>query len=364
MLATILSVLKIILFVLLGIIGLLLFLILLVLVWPFGYRVKGQGTENLNAKININFLFHILSIWAVYEIENGFNGYAKIFGIKVFDYNKWNNKKKLKEEKANKEKRKIKSKKQNNQNEFSDDVFEDTDDLKDLDINDDVFVNVDSDVSLKENYESKNEKNDSDLGKKNKEEKSDASDFYEKDKENSGNKDNKISGFIKKLKSKKAISFGDFLFDTFYKIWDFVESVPDKIEAFIKRPKEKIDNIVDTIVYYDNLLNKKGTQYVIEFLKKKLIKLFKHIKPGKSRIIIDYGSEDPCTVGKVLELYAMFVPYLPKGTVFTPHFDEDLIKFDVDVKGHFVLGYCGIIGLSIILNKKVRKFIKLVKRER
>ena len=93
MLATLFSILKIILFVLLGIIGVVLFLVLVLLIMPFGYRIKGHGTENLCGKININFLFHLLSIWAVYEKEDGLDAYAKILGIKVFDYNKWKNNK-------------------------------------------------------------------------------------------------------------------------------------------------------------------------------------------------------------------------------------------------------------------------------
>lgn len=326
MLATILGILKIILIVLLSILGVALTLILLLLLWPFSYRIKGvfrsesNEIKEANGKVNVSFLFHIVSVWAEYFKDEGFDAYIKLFGIKIFDYNKWKEKSERKEE--------IKNQKE-------------------------VIAEKDKKSSSNLQLDKEDYENNSYDGN---------DDFENKTKTTNSKESKKKSSIFDKLKRKKSISFGDFLEESFYKIWDFVDSIPDKIDNFLKKPKDKIDKIVDTIVYYDKLFNKKGTEYVIEFLKKKGIKLFKHLRPKKSKIYMEYGTDNPIAVTKAMEVYALLIPLLPKNSKFIPLYEEEKLVLDIDVKGRFVVGYVGIIGLSIVLNKKVRKFIKLLKR--
>ena len=99
------------------------------------------------------------------------------------------------------------------------------------------------------------------------------------------------------------------------------------------------------------------------FLKEKIIKLLKHICPRKCKIDFDYSSEDPDKAGKMWEIYGIVMPFLPGKNRINIGFDEEVLRFKIMVKGRIFLGYVGLIGLQILLNKKVKKFIKLLKRE-
>ena len=115
----------------------------------------------------------------------------------------------------------------------------------------------------------------------------------------------------------------------------------------------------------------KGTEYAIDYLKTKIIKLLKHLKPFYCKIIVDYKSEDPATIGKLMEYYAMAFPFLPKRIAFHPEFREGseekdnlpALQFDALIKGRFIVGYFVIIALQVLLNKRVKLFYKRLKRE-
>ena len=149
----------------------------------------------------------------------------------------------------------------------------------------------------------------------------------------------------------------------FDKIWDFIDDLPYKISEFAEKPEKKIDELVDTICYYDRILSSKGTEWVISFVKKKIIAILKNIRPRKCVTNIDYASTDPEKAAKAYEMYCMTIPYQPKHTNMNVAFDNDDFRFDCKIKGRFVLGVLLYHGATLIFNKKVKKFIKLMKRE-
>ena len=63
------------------------------------------------------------------------------------------------------------------------------------------------------------------------------------------------------------------------------------------------------------------------------------------------------------EIYGIVMPFLPGKNRINIGFDEEVLRFKIMVKGRIFLGYIGLIGLQILFNKKVKKFIKLLKRE-
>ena len=148
----------------------------------------------------------------------------------------------------------------------------------------------------------------------------------------------------------------------FYKCEVFTKKTIIKINKAIQKPKEAIENLAAKYVYYDKLLNSKGAIYSVEFLKRKILKLLKILKPKKASIEIDYSSTEPDKPAKLLEAYAFLMPILPKKTIVMTGFDDDFFKFDIDIKGSFVLGRICIIAIGVVLNRKVMKFIKLLKK--
>lgn len=340
--STILLILKILLIIILSILGLLLFIVLLILLWPFCYKLSLNKADGINVSLNISFFFHFISVWAIYD--KNFNIKAKLLGITIFDKSK-----RKKEAESDSD----------NLDDF--DSFEeytagdnsnnDKDDINKNDINKNDINKDNIEIDSNDNGEFQVEKSAQLLDKlKDK----------ERDKELNKESDNNSDNVEKKSIFDKI---EDFIDCAFAKIENFSGKIISFIENFSDNTSEKINKIEDTINYYNRLLNSKGSEKVIEFLKKKIIQLLKSIKPRKGRINLIYGSEDPCKVGKVFEIYSLLSPFLPKKSKLTADFERNVFEFDSWLKGYLCLGYIGIIALEVLLNKKLKKFIKLLKRE-
>lgn len=346
MLATILTILKIIGIVLLVLIGVILVLILLVLLWPFSYRIYGDNRTKINGGVKISWLLHFVSVKAYYT--DAFNIEARVLGIKVYDKLRKDAKELAKAEKASHKKNDISENHNESENESEYKSEErniniDNTDYIDPEISDDFdWDDLPSDDG-KVWFKKKNKKS--------------------KDKKEKRNKSKSLNNIKKKFTGKKVISFTDWLANIFDKIWDFIDDLPWKIQEFAEKPEKKIDDLVDTICYYDRILSSNGTEWVVEYIKKKVFAILKAIKPSKSAINIDYASTDPEKAAKAFEVFVMTRPLHPKATNMNVAFDHDDMKFDARVKGSFLLAPIVYHGLTLLFNKKVKKFIKLMKRE-
>lgn len=347
MISTILLILKILLIILLSILGFVLLIVLLVLFCPFRYRIYTEKKTGFLASVKVSFLLSFVSVFVIYS--KGINIKAKVLGITVFD--------KLKKDAKNKAK---------------DNTKQDLDSFDDIDLSedslDDSSLNLDNSIeSVPEEKMEVNEKtSEIDFKEEAKEDfsggdtgKESLSEYIEiNNTENNENcskeSDNKKSLFekISEFWQKIISSVENF----FYKAADFVEN-------FSENTEEKINKIADTYNYYDRLLHSKGTEKVIEFLKKRLIRIFKAILPRRGRVNVMYGSEDPAKVGKMFELYGLVSAFLPKKSSFKASFEEEILEFDCTIKGRIFLFIFAITGLEILFNKRLKRFIKLLKRE-
>lgn len=340
MLATILTILKIIGIVLLVLIGVILALILLVLLWPFSYRIYGDNRTKINGGVKISWLLHFVSVKAYYT--DAFNIEARVLGIKVYDKLRKEAKELAKAEKASGKKKDSSKTEQEAENK--------AEIRKEENINNADCI----DSEILEDFDWDELPGDDSKGLfKNKSKKT-------KEKKN---KSKSLNNIKKKFTGKKAISFTDWLANIFDKIWDFIDDLPWKIQEFAEKPEKKIDDLVDTICYYDRILSSNGTEWVVEYIKKKVFAILKAIKPSKSVINIDYASTDPEKAAKAFEAFVMTRPLHPGSTNMNVAFDHDDMKFDARVKGSFLLAPIVYHGLTLVFNKKVKKFIKLMKRE-
>ncbi len=326
----ILTILKIIGIVLLSIIGLLLLIVLALCFVPFRYKINASKDDSLIANVKITYLLHFISLKAIYDKKLTIE--ARILGIRVY--------KKTSEGGHGKDK--------------DEDILEDLDEFEE-----DSKDKKSSKKADKESYVSKDENESSNIT-----EVSDVNVTY------SDSSDNDVS--VNGSESANEYSIDEEVFDNKKKSKFFsklsrlnqkLAAIPSKLESICENIEEKIDGLFDTIAYYECLFSKKGTEYVIQFLKEKIIKLLKHICPRKCKIDFDYSSEDPDKAGKMWEIYGIVMPFLPGKNRINIGFDEEVLRFKIMVKGRIFLGYVGLIGLQILFNKKVKKFIKLLKRE-
>lgn len=358
MLTTILTILKIIGIVLLIILGVILGLLILVLFWPYKYKISGDNREKLNGYVVLSWFFHLIHIKAYYLDD--FNIEARVLGIKIYD-------KRKKDEAANKadysDKSDKKTKKKTADDKKTDKKSNDsTEDLKSND-NTDVYESNDIESNDYDKNRASSDNAEDDIIYIDDDNEDDFDKYFddESDKKASKKSDNKKGR--KLFGTRKTISFTDWLWGIFDKVWDFIDDFPYKIIEFAEKPEKKINDIVDVIYYYDRILSSKGTEWVIAYIKKKVIALLRALKPSRCDINIDYAATDPEKAAKAYEVYCMTIPYQPRHTKMNVYFDHDEFKFDARIKGDFILGIVLYHAATLVFNKKVKKFIKLMKRE-
>ena len=331
----ILTILKIIGIVLLSIIGLLLVIVLALCFVPFRYKINASKDDSLIANVKITYLLHFISLKVIYDKKLTIE--ARILGIRVY--------KKTSEGGHGKDK--------------DEDILEDLDEFEEDSKDKKSSKKADNEIDASEEANDSAtilESSDSDIpskGDSNDESNINGSGVDASESSNEYSIDEEISDNKKKSK----------LFRKLSRLNQKIAAIPSKLVGICENIEEKIDGLFDTIAYYECLFSKKGTEYVIQFLKEKIIKLLKHICPRKCKIDFDYSSEDPDKAGKMWEIYGMVMPFLPGKNRINIGFDEEVLRFKIMVKGRIFLGYVGLIGLQILFNKKVKKFIKLLKRE-
>lgn len=365
---TALFILKIIGIVLLAIIGLVLALLLLVLFCPFFYQVRLVSKEQFEGAARVTWLFGLVRITVSYREK--LNIILRVFGIPIY----------------NRQKKKEKEKTEVNTYDDSEEVY------KDLSL---TNQNIDSDSQQgneennKKEFESEkhakegacshipderrmtnmNEVHDI-ASTKNLEITADVKAEPPQTTAADAAKDKKqIVTDAKKQKSKtekktSKVKFADKLKRFVQRLLRYLSEIPDKIIELKDSFGEKCQKLFDTIEYYQKLAEKPGTKKVIQFLKKEIKLIFRHIKPYKGELFIDYQADDPAKAAKLMQLYALALPILPKKTSISSVFSEvNKLEFRVKIKGRFFLIYLGYHALIIVLNKKLKRFISLVKRE-
>ncbi|MDE6530719.1 MAG: hypothetical protein K2K96_08085 [Lachnospiraceae bacterium] len=324
MLAVIVDILKIIGFILLCIIAILLIVILLVLFCPWRYCVDVRKEEKLIGKASVSWLLHILRIEVIYQ--EAVNLKIRILGIPIYD--------KLKREAqaaARKEKAAAKEQKKNKETSDVDDADEGEQKLQPDITAASIEPKETASVELKETTSEKHTRN-----KK-----------------------------VRQKSGKVWWEFPQYLFEMLMgwmeKLLEMLLSLPELIEGPVERLEKKIDSVISKVEYYTKLFRKKGSKWVIDFLKLRIFKVLRHIRPRNAKINLYYAADDPAKVANMMAYYGMAMPWLPRHTNFTAELGEPKLEGSIRIKGRVHLIVLLWHGLSIYLNKKVKTFLKLLK---
>ena len=345
--AVLLTILKITGIVLLCILGFVLLVLLALLIIPFRYRINGRKTETesdkildaMKAEIHVTWLLHFVHASVIFD--RVLDLWIKILGIKIIKKNLWNGPKP----------------KDHNKDADEDDSYwpDDFDeDFPDEPAEYEKQPEITKDTTDKESV---NEPEKDSVNESLKDS------VKESDSEDVGNKEKAPEG--KSLKEdKKSKKTGNSSAQSDEKdIFDRIGEKIEKISELLEKPEEFVDKAVDTYDYYTHLLGTKGAEKSIEFLKEETLKILKSLRPRKSCVYVDFASTDPEKTAKVYELYGCLLGSMPKTSKVYIDFDDDRLYFDITLKGNIYLGYIIIHGLKILFNKRLKKFIKLLKRE-
>lgn len=309
-----LTVLKIIGIVLASILGLLLLILLLVCFYPFGYVIKADNRGEFKAKAVVHWFLHVLHVTVDYGLKSELTVVARVCGIKVY-------------------KRPDKNKKSDDDTEF---------------ISSDDFEEYEPEVTSESTDEPK------------------TSDVAEKDKPSESIKKQKDQKKKKRRKIKKP-TFIEWMEHFFDKLEDLLTDIPFNADEFAEKAASKVDEYIGLYDYYDRILNSKGTAETVEMLKKRLAGILKPLIPKRFDASIDFASDDPATVALMYQTYAVCLPFTEriKGriTLDAVQDDESKVEADAVIKGRFILWPILWHGLFLYKDKKLRKLIRLLKRE-
>lgn len=320
MLAVIADILKIIGIILLCILAFLLIGILLAVFWPWRYCVDVGKEKKLTGKAVISWLFHILRIEVIYQ--ESVNLRIRFLGIPIYD--------KLKREARGAAKREKAAAKE---------------------------------AEKKEREYKESEQHDADTGDAKRLPDMSAASFAQ-ERHIKNKKTEKIPN-PKKRNRKVWWEFPQYFFDMLMgwaeKLLDMIFSLPELVEEPVERLEKKISSVVGRIEYYTKLMQKKGSKWVVDFLKTRILKVLKHIRPRKSKIDLYYAADDPAKVADMMAYYGMALPFLPKHTNFTAELGEPRLEGTIRIKGRICLIVILWHGFNVFFNKKVRIFLKLLK---
>ena len=353
-----LGILKIVGIVLLCILAFLLAAVLLILFVPYRYKVRGQKKDGISAYAKVTWLLHFVVVLLTYD--DGINLRIKILGIPFYDKKKRAQKAKFKEEKA-REKERLKARRKKK------DPLPDEKEEKEPESAEDKTEEVNTAAAENETLSGSEEG---------------AKDSADEDRDSTEPKEGKSAEKNKKksLKDiftrKKKISFFEWLDEIADKTEDILYDLPDMIEEGgdvlfekLEGIKEKVSSLFDTIEYYHRLLGSEGAEWVYEYVKKHVIGILKAVKPTRFDAEVNIADDDPASVAKVYEYEVFAMPFIElirgrRGKVYVNAYqDEKYFDFEADLRGRVLLFALAWHGALILFNKKVKYFIKRLKRE-
>ncbi|MBR3306523.1 MAG: hypothetical protein IKI75_04620 [Lachnospiraceae bacterium] len=334
---TFLLVLKISGLVLLGILAFLLLMLLLIVFVPYRYRLSASKKDGFGAEAKVSWLLHMVTVRLIYDA--GVNLRVKFLCFCIYDKKKKKEKaeKKAAREAAKAEKAAAKKKKKPAGEE-----------LKEAE-NEELFE--ENEIKNGHIFENKKEEPGKDTAEKEPEEK-------EKDTGSGRDKESR--------KKAGKIPAGKRLEGALDAVLELPGKIEEKLEEGVEGLFDKIDEVIDLIDYYERLLSSQGTEKLLETVKKHVIKILKAMKPTRFDGELELSDDDPGTVAKVYEYYALALPFISKikgrVRVNAQQGDKSFV-FRAVIKGRLLLFPVAVHGAALFFNKKLKLFIKKLKRE-
>lgn len=333
----ILLILKIIGIVLASLLGIILILLLAILFLPIKYRVianKNTVENTLTARANISYLLHLYNFRAIYE-EGKLSTRHRIciFNInlnKKADKNK-KSKKKNKKDNSFSDKKPIKK----------DECIADTVQRENMADESESISSSNFEMFTYEDFEKTSDVSTTEITN---------NDMPEDDSpyDDDGESDN----------DKPQLDEEDEDTSLFNKIVHFVSVVFDfckRIREKIKKIFYKFADIYNNVEYYTQFISNPKVQDEIAKLLGIVSKLLKRIKPTKFNADINIGMSDPASTGQALAILAIFYPVLHDHVNVVPYFEEEILDFDIIIKGKILVFDVLIAAFKIYFDKDLKK---------
>ena len=315
MLHILLTILKVIGIIILVLISLVILIIAAILFVPIRYSIDAvydRKVKNLDFKIKITYLLHLISVKYIYKDDDGLS--IKIFGIKTHFFDK---EAKAMEEKLNKETKmfeKMSSEIKDNMSEMPK-AYEQ---LKKIDEERDRLA--DNVNETEENIENNNKDNDT---------------------------EENTEEFIKVEKQ-----------NIFSRIYSKIKAIIIKIKYRFIKFCDTIKKICKNVNDLKEFISDDNTKEAFGFLKKEALILLKHIRPRRIKGYVHFGFDDPSYTGNLLGLIYMILRGSPKEFRINPDFENKVFDGEIHAKGRVQCYLLLIIGIRLYKNDNLKLLLE------
>lgn len=118
----------------------------------------------------------------------------------------------------------------------------------------------------------------------------------------------------------------------------------------IKRICEKVSSLREAVEDEEN-------QKAFRLLVSRVKYLLHHLRFRRFEGRLQFGFDDPATVGRMLAVLSLFYPLYGECFTITPVFDHTLFEGEITLKGHVRLIHILIAGIQLMMNKKIRGLV-------
>lgn len=135
----------------------------------------------------------------------------------------------------------------------------------------------------------------------------------------------------------------------------------EKIKYTIQQLCDKIKDVWNNITFYKKLVQDEQTKLLFSSVIKHFGRLLRHIRPGKLKADVVFGTGSPDTTGYAYAVYGMFSPVLGKNVYITPDFTQAILLGEVYAAGHITVFTILVQGLAVLLDRRLHILIRRLK---
>lgn len=136
------------------------------------------------------------------------------------------------------------------------------------------------------------------------------------------------------------------------------QSLFQKIKVTFQRICGKLKTAEERWQKLMEFLEKEENKNTFRLLKRQVIRLFRHILPGKVSGKVRFGFEDPYTTGRILTYISPFYGWYGRTIQVIPVYDEQVLDGELSLKGRIRIATLLFIGFQVWRDKNFRTLLK------
>lgn len=148
-------------------------------------------------------------------------------------------------------------------------------------------------------------------------------------------------------------------------IWRRIVSIPSKLKTIWENFKatvlaigKKLTSSKQKLAEVKEILLEENSRMVYAFLKLRLIRIIRHIRPKKFQLYLHYGFEDPALTGEVTGVMAMFMGWYENAISLEPDFQQTVLEGSLKFRGSVQIAVLLWEAIRVVFHKSFRVMIK------